>query len=129
MNHQKEVKKSSRQLNEDYLDAEEDVQRLNKARNTLDIAYLDFQKFAKQEREIWERLATLSKGTEAERSVHRELDFLDEEQQAFNRVLSNGEEELDQTITDKTAQRNQLEEAAVQARKEENECQKSTTKN
>lgn len=73
MNHQKEVKKSSRQLNEEYLDAEADVQRLNKARNTIDIAYLDFQKFAKQEREIWERLATLSKGTEAERSVHREL--------------------------------------------------------
>ncbi|MGX7418010.1 hypothetical protein ACWOFR_04305 [Carnobacterium gallinarum] len=129
MNHQKEVKKSSRQLNEEYLDAEAGVQRLNKARNTIDIAYLDFQKFAKQEREIWERLATLSKGTEAERSVYQELDSLDEEQQMFNRVLSNGEEELDQTITDKTAQRNQLEEATVQARKEETECQKSTTKN
>ena len=120
---------SSRQLNEAYLDSESELRQLKKTNQSIETAYSTFQHMQTKEKELWGKLHQLSRGTEAERSITRECDQLEEEQQFFNRTLGSGEEALEQLIRKKTAQRNQLEEDFLKARKAENECQESTTKN
>lgn len=119
---------SSRHLNEAYLDAESELRQLKKTNQLIEIAYETFKNLQNKEQEVWGKLHQLSRGTEAERSITRECDHLEEEQQFFNRKLGSGEEELEHLVRKKTAQRNQLEEDFLKVRKAENECQESTTK-
>lgn len=116
--------KNSRQLNEDYLDAESELTRLTGLIKSFDFAYEDFHKFMGNEKEILNEIQTLSKGTEAERSVTMQLDELEHQRQVFNRKFSDGEEYLEEMIQEQRKKRNQLEEDLFQSRKEENACQK-----
>lgn len=123
------MKKSSRALNEEYLDVEDEIKYLKNATVSLETAYSDFHSFSKKETEVWETIRQLSVGTEAERSVLRELDSLEENGHLFNGKLAEGEEELEQEMSWKLKQRDQLEESLYNARKEEAECHESITKN
>lgn len=120
---------NSSQLNDAYLDSESDLCQLTKTSQSIETAYTTFQHMQNKEKELWGKLHQLSKGTEAEHSISRECDHLEEEHLFFNRKLGRGEEELEQLIRKKSAQRNQLEEDFLKARKAENECHESTTKN
>lgn len=123
------MKKSSRALNEEYLDVKDEIKYLKNATVSLETAYSDFRSFSKKETEVWETIRQLSVGTEAERSVLRELDSLEENGHLFNGKLAEGEEELEQEMSWKLKQRDQLEESLYNARKEEAECHESITKN
>lgn len=123
------MKKSSRALNEEYLDVEDEITYLKNATVSLETAYSDFHSFSKKETEVWETIRQLSVGTEAERSVLRELDSLEENGHLFNGKLAEGEEELEEEMSWKLKQRDQLEESLYNARKEEAECHESITKN
>lgn len=114
--------KNSRVLNEEYLDVEDELKSLKKANISLETAYSDFQFFSRKEQEFWGKIRQLSAGTEAETSVLRELDYLEEESRFFNGKLAEGEDELEQEMTLKMKQRDQLEESIFDARKEENKC-------
>lgn len=114
------MKKSSRVLNEEYLDVEDELKSLKKANVAIETAYSDFQSFSRREKELWDKIGLFSMGTEAERSVLREIDYLDEESQFFNGKLAEGEEELEQEMVCKIKQRDQLKESIYNARKEEN---------
>ncbi|MGX7417380.1 hypothetical protein ACWOFR_01110 [Carnobacterium gallinarum] len=114
--------KSSRVLNEDYLDVEDELKRLKQANRSIETAYSSFQSFSRREKELWDKIGQLSVGTEAERSVLREFDYLEEESHFFNGKLTEGEDELKQELSWKIKQRDQLEEAIFDARKEETKC-------
>ncbi|MGX7419195.1 hypothetical protein ACWOFR_10400 [Carnobacterium gallinarum] len=116
------MKKNSRVVNEEYLDIEDELKGLKKANLSIENAYSDFQNYSRKEFDLWESIRRLSSGTEAEASVLREFDYLEEERHFFYGKLAEGEEELEQVMKSKIKKRVELEESLFEVRKEENKC-------
>lgn len=84
---------------------------LKKKTADIPFAYEDSQRMINRQKEIWERILQLSKGTDSEKQVYQKLEELEEKQQEFSKVFSIAEEE----IQDELVHRKQLFEDAEQA--------------